>query len=48
MKVKSDEEEIKLINDSPYGLTCSVWTKDDVTFQKLVPDIEAGTVFQNR
>jgi len=48
MKVSSDEEAIKLMNDSPYGLTASVWTKDAKAFQGLVDDIEAGTVFQNR
>lgn len=48
MKVKSDQEAINLINDSPYGLTCSVWTQDDEAFASLVPEIEAGTVFQNR
>lgn len=47
-QVSSDEEAIKLMNDSPYGLTASVWTKDAKAFQGLVDDIEAGTVFQNR
>ena len=47
-QVSSDEEAIKLMNDSPYGLTASVWTKDTKIFQELVDGIEAGTVFQNR
>jgi len=47
-KVSSDEEAIKLMNNSPYGLTASVWTKDVIAFERLVDDIEAGTVFQNR
>lgn len=28
MKVKSDEEAVKLMNDSQFGLTASIWTKD--------------------
>jgi acyl-CoA reductase-like NAD-dependent aldehyde dehydrogenase len=48
MKVQSDEEALKLINDSIYGLTCSVWTKDEAKFEELLPDIEAGTVYLNR
>jgi acyl-CoA reductase-like NAD-dependent aldehyde dehydrogenase len=28
MKVSSDEEAIALMNDSEYGLTASVWTKN--------------------
>lgn len=47
-KVSSDEEAVKLINDSQYGLTCSVWTNDEAKFLELMPQIEAGTVFQNR
>lgn len=48
MKVKSDEEALELMNDSPYGLTASIWTKDEAAFQRLLPDVEAGTVFMNR
>lgn len=48
MKVKNDEEALELMNDSPYGLTASVWTNDKAAFDKLLPDIEAGTVFMNR
>jgi acyl-CoA reductase-like NAD-dependent aldehyde dehydrogenase len=28
MRVRDDAEAIRLMNDSPYGLTCSVWTSD--------------------
>lgn len=48
MKVKSDEEALGLMNDSPYGLTASIWTKNQEAFQRLLPDVEAGTVFMNR
>lgn len=46
-KVSSDEEALKLINDSKYGLTCSIWTNDQDAFLKLVPEVEAGTVYQS-
>lgn len=48
MKVKSDAEAIKLMNDSQFGLTASVWTKDVEKGHELCDDIEAGTVFVNR
>jgi acyl-CoA reductase-like NAD-dependent aldehyde dehydrogenase len=28
MKVSSDDEAIRLMNDSQYGLTAAVWTQD--------------------
>ncbi|RJE24307.1 Aldehyde dehydrogenase [Aspergillus sclerotialis] len=48
MKVGSDEEAIKLMNDSEFGLTASVWTKDVTHAETLVEQVEAGTVFVNR
>ncbi|KAJ5469349.1 hypothetical protein N7539_008967 [Penicillium diatomitis] len=48
MKVASDEEAISLMNDSDYGLTASVWTKDIARGEELIDQIEAGTVFINR
>jgi acyl-CoA reductase-like NAD-dependent aldehyde dehydrogenase len=48
MKVKSDEEALKLMNDSAYGLTASVWTRDMDAAEKLGRDLETGTVFMNR
>lgn len=48
MKVTRDTEAIKLINDSQYGLTCSIWTKDESAFEAMVDEIETGTVFMNR
>ena len=48
MKVKDDEEAIRLMNDSPYGLTASVWTQDYDTAAAIGARIETGTVFMNR
>ena len=48
MKVKDDAEAIRLMNDSPYGLTASVWTQDYNTAQEIGRQIETGTVFMNR
>jgi acyl-CoA reductase-like NAD-dependent aldehyde dehydrogenase len=48
MKVKSDKEAIKLMNDSQFGLTASIWTKDVEKGHALADDVEAGTVFINR
>jgi acyl-CoA reductase-like NAD-dependent aldehyde dehydrogenase len=48
MKVGSDEEAIRLMNDSPYGLTAALWTRDDEAAAALGAQIETGTVFMNR
>jgi len=53
-KVSSDEEAIRLMNDSPYGLTASIWTNAEKNaesqdaFLKLADEVETGTVFLNR
>jgi acyl-CoA reductase-like NAD-dependent aldehyde dehydrogenase len=46
--VKSDEEAIALMNDSRYGLTASVWTKDADAALSIGERIETGTWFMNR
>jgi acyl-CoA reductase-like NAD-dependent aldehyde dehydrogenase len=48
MKVSSDEEAIALMNDTDYGLTASVWTKDLDKGEEIIDQVEAGTVFLNR
>ena len=48
MKVKDDAEAIRLMNDSPYGLTCSIWTQDADKAAEIGAGIETGTVFMNR
>jgi acyl-CoA reductase-like NAD-dependent aldehyde dehydrogenase len=48
MEVSSDEEAIQLMNDSDYGLTVSLWTKDAQIAEKIGRQVETGTVFMNR
>ena len=48
MKVKDEAEAIHLMNDSPYGLTASVWTTDVEAAARIGGKIEAGTVYMNR
>lgn len=48
MKVKSDAEAIALMNDSDYGLTASIWTRDVDRAQAIGAQVETGTVFMNR
>jgi acyl-CoA reductase-like NAD-dependent aldehyde dehydrogenase len=48
MKVADDEEAITLMNDSPYGLTASIWTDDLDAAARIGARVETGTVFANR
>lgn len=48
MPVRNDAEAIALMNDSPYGLTASIWTQDADAAAMIGAQIETGTVFMNR
>ena len=48
MKVKSDEDAISLMNDSAFGLTASVWTRDEDAALAIGGRVETGTWFMNR
>ncbi|MBK7106959.1 MAG: aldehyde dehydrogenase family protein [Ignavibacteriae bacterium] len=48
MKVKNDEEALKLMNDSPYGLTASIWTENQDEAIKIGNQVDTGTWFMNR
>jgi acyl-CoA reductase-like NAD-dependent aldehyde dehydrogenase len=48
MPVKDDAEAIAVMNDSPYGLTCSLWTSDPERAAAVGAQVETGTVFMNR
>mgnify|MGYP006092968559 FL=1 len=48
MSVKTDAEAIRLMNDSNFGLTASLWTNDLDRAMQIGDAIETGTVFMNR
>lgn len=53
MKVENDDEALALMNDSPYGLTASVWTNPEdpasiTVFNNFAEELECGTVYLNR
>ncbi|AXI45631.1 aldehyde dehydrogenase [Sulfitobacter sp. SK012] len=48
MPVKDDVEAIRLMNDSDFGLTASLWTQDAGRAEAIADQIETGTVFMNR
>tara|TARA_Y100000741_G_scaffold124833_1_gene94090 strand:- start:806 stop:2185 length:1380 start_codon:yes stop_codon:yes gene_type:complete len=48
MKVSNEKEAEELMNDSPYGLTASIWTKDKEFALKFGKKIHTGTFFMNR
>jgi acyl-CoA reductase-like NAD-dependent aldehyde dehydrogenase len=48
MKVSSDEEALKLMNDSDLGLTASLWSTDEDAVLALGDRVDAGTIFLNR
>jgi succinate-semialdehyde dehydrogenase/glutarate-semialdehyde dehydrogenase len=47
MAVESDEEAIRLANDSKYGLGASVWTRDEAAGEAMARRIRAGSVMVN-
>jgi len=48
MPVENEEQAIQLMNDSPYGLTGSIWTEDPARGERLAGRTNAGTVYVNR
>lgn len=48
MPVKDDDEAIRLMNDSKYGLTASIWTADVDAALRIGDQIETGTFYMNR
>ncbi|SIS85672.1 aldehyde dehydrogenase family protein [Phaeovulum vinaykumarii] len=48
MPVSGDAEAVAAMNDSPYGLTASLWTTDAARAAEVGAQIETGTIFMNR
>ncbi len=47
MTFKTEEDAVRMANDSHYGLTASIWTKNISRGRRLARDIIAGTVMIN-
>jgi acyl-CoA reductase-like NAD-dependent aldehyde dehydrogenase len=48
MKVSGDDEAVRLMNDSDFGLTAAVWTRDADAARALGERVQTGTWFMNR
>jgi len=48
MSVKNDDEAVRLMNDSRYGLTASIWTSDVDAAIRIGDRVDTGTWFLNR
>lgn len=48
LPVVDDAHAVRLMNDSRYGLTASVWTRDEAAAVALGDEIDIGTWFLNR
>ena len=46
-KFKTDEEAVKLVNASDFGLGVSIFTKDTDRIENLIPLFDDGAVFVN-
>ncbi|MEZ0227327.1 MAG: aldehyde dehydrogenase family protein, partial [Planctomycetota bacterium] len=45
--VSGEEEAIRRANDTPYGLTASVWTEDERAGERIARRLAVGTVYVN-
>lgn len=48
MAVADDDEALRLMNDSDFGLTASIWSRDPEAALRLGHGLDTGTVFLNR
>ncbi len=47
-RVASDEDAVARMNDSAFGLTASIWTRDTEAALRIAGELETGTCFMNR
>ena len=47
-RVNGDDEAVARMNDSEFGLTASVWTRDEAAALALGARVDTGTFFMNR
>jgi acyl-CoA reductase-like NAD-dependent aldehyde dehydrogenase len=47
MTFRDEREAVRLANDSPFGLTACVWTRDIARGRRVARQMEAGTVMVN-
>ena len=47
MPVADDTEAVRLMNDTDYGLTAGVYTKDGMRARRLLAQVRAGSVYWN-
>jgi len=47
MTVDSEEEAVRLANDSEFGLGASIWTKDQAKGDRMAREIQSGMVWVN-
>ena len=48
LKVHGEVEAVHCMNDSPYGLTASIWTQDPERAMRIGAQLETGTFYMNR
>ncbi len=47
IKFSTEEEALQIANDTEYGLSAGIWTRDLVKAQKLARDLRAGSIWIN-
>src|SRR5262249_46910474 len=46
-KVADDDAAVQLMNDTPYGLTAGVYTRDEARAKRILAQVRAGSVYWN-